>query len=223
MYLFPCFVRVHARVRAGAGKTTTVSILTGLIAPTAGDAVVFGASVVNDIARIRDMTGVCPQHDILFDDLTVEEHLQLFGGLKGLRGVELMHRMNEMLTDLGLQEKRNARASTLSGGQKRRVSVAIAMMGDPRLLLLDEPTSGLDPAARRQVWGMIQKHKQGRVIILTTHFMDEADILGDRIALMARGRLRVAGSSLYLKKKFGAGYHLSVLLPALATAPSSSA
>jgi len=107
-------------VRSGAGKTTTVSMLTGLYPPTSGDALVYGHSIVNDMPAIRDLVGVCPQHDILFEQLTVEEHLRLYGGIKGLEGPALTARVAEMIADVGLQEKAQSWAGHLSGGQKRR-------------------------------------------------------------------------------------------------------
>lgn len=194
----------------GAGKSTVVSMLTGLYEASEGDALVYGLSIADDMERIRDAIGVCPQHDTLFEQLSVEEHLRLCGGIKGLSGAVLSKRIDDIIAELGLQEKRYTWAGKLSGGQRRRVSVAMACIGNPRLLILDEPTSSLDPSARRHVWSMIQRNKANRVTILTTHFMEEADLLGDRIALMARGKLRVCGSSLFLKNRFGLGYHLNL-------------
>ena len=194
----------------GAGKTTLAGILTGLMPASSGDARVFGASVNGNISAVQAQTGLCPQHDVLLDQLTVREHLQLWGGIKLLQGQALSARVEELIEDVGLGEKADALAGTLSGGQRRRLSVAIALVGSPRLLILDEPTSGLDPAARRLIWAAIAKHKAGRVTLLITHFMDEAELLGDRVLLMARGRLRVAGSPLFLKSRLGLGYTLSV-------------
>ena len=183
-------------------------MLTGLYPPSGGDALVLGHSLVSSMPRIRELIGVCPQDNVLFPELSIEEHLHLYGGIKGLSGDVLAARVNSMLDALGLQDKRHAWSRTLSGGQKRRLSVAVAAIGDPPVLYLDEPTSGLDPVARRQVWALIQKLRTNRVVILTTHFMDEADVLGDRIAIMARGRVRVCGTSLHLKHAFGLGYRL---------------
>ena len=109
-----------------------------------------------------------------------------------------------------MMEKADAQVKTLSGGMKRRLNVAMAIIGDPRVIFLDEPTSGMDPTSRREIWQLLEKRKQGHVIVLCTHFMDEADFLGDRIVVMSKGRLQVAGSSLFLKGKFGIGYHMSV-------------
>ncbi len=118
--------------------------------------------------------------------------------------------MLRTLKKVNLDKKKDARARTLSGGQKRKLSVAIALVGDSKLVMLDEPTSGMDLTARRELWNMLKEEKEGRVMVLTTHFMDEADILGDRIGIMANGTLLCCGSSLFLKNKFGVGYRLNI-------------
>lgn len=115
------------------------------------------------------------------------------------------------MTDVGIIDKRNALASTLSGGNKRKLSVCIALCGNSKFVILDEPTSGMDLSARRQLWNMLKKQKKDRIILLTTHYMDEADILGDRIAIMSNGKLEALGSSIFLKSKFGVGYSLTVV------------
>ncbi|RZB39263.1 ATP-binding cassette sub-family A member 5-like, partial [Asbolus verrucosus] len=163
----------------GAGKTTLFNILTGLTAPTSGTAYIFGYDVrdPNDMDEIRRMTGVCPQHDILFDNLTPKEHLEFFAAVKGippnLREFEVM----KTLRDIDLTDKANASAKHLSGGQKRKLSIGIAVIGDPKIIILDEPTAGVDPYSRRHMWSVLQNRRHGKVILLTTHFMDEADIL----------------------------------------------
>ena len=185
-------------------------MLTGLIPPTSGTALVMGKDVSSEMAEIRRDLGVCPQHDILFADLTVREHLSLFGTFKGIHGAELNKAVEDMIRAVGLEEKANVMSKQLSGGMKRKLSVGIAFMGGSKVVLLDEPTSGMDPYSRRFTWDVIKKMRVNRTIILTTHFMDEADILGDRIAIMAEGKLRCAGSSLFLKNKFGVGYTMSI-------------
>ncbi|XP_070574890.1 phospholipid-transporting ATPase ABCA3-like isoform X2 [Ptychodera flava] len=192
----------------GAGKTTTMSMLTGLFPPTAGTARVNGFDIVTDMDSIRQSLGLCPQHNILFDRLTVKEHLKFFLGLKGIVGEEAEAYCTDMINDLKLVDKTNSQSSQLSGGMKRKLSVGIALIGRPKVVLLDEPTSGMDPYARRSTWDLLLKHKHGKTFILTTHSMDEADLLGDRIAIMARGNLICSGSSLFLKNKYGVGYHL---------------
>ncbi|ETP35909.1 hypothetical protein F442_16025 [Phytophthora nicotianae P10297] len=195
----------------GAGKTTIISMLTGLIPPTAGDATLYGCSIKRDFNELRRVIGICPQHDVLFQDLTVEEHLLLFATMKQISRGELKSSVEKMIESVGLTEIRHALAKTLSGGQKRKLSVALAFLGGSKLVFLDEPTSGMDPYSRRFTWNLLQQSREDRVIVLTTHFMDEADILGDRIAILADGQLRCAGSSLFLKNRFGAGYNLTMI------------
>ncbi|XP_064606780.1 phospholipid-transporting ATPase ABCA3-like [Liolophura sinensis] len=195
----------------GAGKTTTMSMLTGFVPPTSGTALVNGFDIRTDIAKVRETLGLCPQHDILFDSLTVKEHLQFFATLKGHPDNLVQDEVNDIMSIVGLQEKGNAHASTLSGGQKRKLSVGIALVAGSKVIFLDEPTSGMDPQARREVWTILQRFKKDRTILLTTHFMDEADILGDRIAIMAEGVIKCCGTSLFLKNKYGSGYHLTLV------------
>ncbi|XP_031848316.1 cholesterol transporter ABCA5 isoform X1 [Nomia melanderi] len=198
----------------GAGKTSLFNILTGLTAPTAGTALIFGYDVrdFNDMQMIRSMTGVCPQHDILFDLLTPREHLEFFAAVRGIPRSMIEHEVKKTLKDIDLSEKADTFAKYLSGGQKRKLSVGIAIIGDPKIIILDEPTAGVDPYSRRQMWSFLQSRRHGKVILLTTHFMDEADILADRKAVISKGKLRCCGSSLFLKNKFGIGYHLTMVL-----------
>ncbi|KAG7209072.1 hypothetical protein KM043_015226 [Ampulex compressa] len=198
----------------GAGKTTLFNILTGLTAPTAGTALIFGYDVrdSNDMQVIRSMTGVCPQHDILFDLLTPREHLEFFAAVRGIPRSMIEHEVKKTLKGIDLVEKADTFAKYLSGGQKRKLSVGIAIIGDPKIIILDEPTAGVDPYSRRQMWSFLQSRRHGKVILLTTHFMDEADILADRKAVISKGKLRCCGSSLFLKNKFGIGYHLTLVL-----------
>ncbi len=207
MYLNQIFVLLGHN---GAGKTSTISVLSGLLGYTSGHAKIFGMDIGSQMEDIRKTMGVCPQHDILYDDLTVKEHLELFCTFKGRSGKETAKEIDKMIMDLGLWEKRDERAKSLSGGQKRRLSVGIAFIGDSKFIVLDEPTSGMDTSARRHIWEMLKDYKAGRIILLTTHFMDEADNLGDRIAIMSHGRLECCGSSVFLKNKFGVGYNLTI-------------
>lgn len=192
----------------GAGKTTTMSMLTGMIPPTSGTALVSGKDIRTDMVGIRQSLGLCPQHNILFDELTVEEHLAFYGRLKGVPKDDLQEEILTYLTLIDLKDKRSTQSQRLSGGMKRKLSVCIAFCGDSKVVLLDEPTSGMDPQARRALWDVIQEEKRGRTVLLSTHFMDEADILGDRIAIMGMGVIQCCGSPFFLKKKLGAGYHL---------------
>ncbi|CAG5129798.1 unnamed protein product [Candidula unifasciata] len=195
----------------GAGKTTTMAMLTGFYPPTSGTALVNGYDIRHEISDVRNSLGLCPQHDILFDNLTVEEHMIFFGLLKGVPKADVIPQCTEMLTDMELFPKLKAKAKTLSGGMKRKLSVCIALIGNSKVVFLDEPTSGLDPNARRNIWTVLQKNRAGRTMVLSTHYMDEADLLGDRIAIMAEGIVKCCGSSLFLKKKYGAGYHMVVV------------
>eukprot|EP00123_Amoebidium_parasiticum_P018720 comp24269_c0_seq1/m.45256 comp24269_c0_seq1/g.45256 ORF comp24269_c0_seq1/g.45256 comp24269_c0_seq1/m.45256 type:complete len:1770 (-) comp24269_c0_seq1:99-5408(-) len=192
----------------GAGKSTTMHILTGLYEPTGGTAYINGHDIRTDMEGCRESLGLCPQVNTLFNLLTVEEQLYFFGRLKGIDAHSISKEINLMLDDLEMPEKRHVFPNGLSGGMKRKLCVGIALIGGSKVVFLDEPTSGMDPAARRATWELIVKNKPGRTILLTTHFMDEADLLGNRIAIMAEGNLRALGSSLFLKKRFGVGYQM---------------
>jgi len=207
----------------GAGKSTTIGILTGLFPPTAGSVDIYGMCVSRDpfhgFREVRQQMGICPQHSVLYDELTVREHLELIAAYKGIpivavRGVTVVRprarASREAAEEVGLGEKYHTRAKNLSGGMKRKLSVAMALLGDPRFVLLDEPSSGMDPHSRRSIWELLKRKRQGRVILLTTHFMDEADVLGDRILIMSKGQLQCSGSPLFLKMRFGIGYNLTV-------------
>jgi len=198
----------------GAGKTTLISMLTGMLTPTSGYATIGGKDIRREMDGIRQGIGICLQHDCLFPELTVREHVAFFARIKGMYSkmsyTDAEEKVDASIDDVALGEKRNTLSKNLSGGMKRKLSVAIAFCGDSETVLLDEPTSGMDPFSRRFTWNVIRQYRQNRCIILTTHFMDEADILGDRIAIMAEGQLRCLGSSLFLKKTYGVGYQLTI-------------
>jgi len=197
----------------GAGKSTTMNIMSGLSPPTAGDILIYNKSVRKSPSAIQSELGICPQEDILFKDLTALEHLQLYSGLKGAENSrELEDVLYNRLKAVQLYTVRNARAKTYSGGMKRRLSMIISTIGDPRVILLDEPTTGMDPVNRRYVWKFIEEFKKDRCIILTTHSMEEADALGDDIVIMSKGVIKAIGNSIHLKNKFGNGYRISVLV-----------
>eukprot|EP00055_Hartaetosiga_balthica_P006636 m.21271 g.21271 ORF g.21271 m.21271 type:complete len:1697 (+) comp5336_c0_seq2:82-5172(+) len=193
----------------GAGKTTLHSIITGMHRPTAGKVFVNGMDLALDSTHVkmRSSMGVCPQQDILYDVLTVQEHVELYASIKGIHDTA---KINSLLDEIDLMDKKNEFAAGLSGGQKRKLSVGIALIGDPKILCLDEPSSGMDPYSRRKLWELLQSKRQGRVTLLTTHYMQEADILADRKAILSRGRIQCVGSSLFLKSTFGVGYHLNI-------------
>ncbi|XP_008049206.2 ATP-binding cassette sub-family A member 2-like, partial [Carlito syrichta] len=195
----------------GAGKTTTMSILTGLFPPTSGSATIYGHDIRTEMDAIRKNLGMCPQHNVLFDRLTVEEHLWFYSRLKSMAQEEIRRETDKMIEDLELSNKRHSLVQTLSGGMKRKLSVAIAFVGGSRAIILDEPTAGVDPYARRAIWDLILKYKPGRTILLSTHHMDEADLLGDRIAIISHGKLKCCGSPLFLKGAYGDGYRLTLV------------
>ncbi|XP_026872164.2 phospholipid-transporting ATPase ABCA1b [Electrophorus electricus] len=195
----------------GAGKTTTMSILTGLFPPTSGTAYIMGKDIRSELSAIRQSLGVCPQHNVLFSMLTVEEHVWFYARLKGLSEEEVKAEMDQILFDTGLPHKRRSRTSQLSGGMQRKLSVALAFVGGSKVVILDEPTAGVDPYARRGIWDLLLKYRAGRTIILSTHHMDEADILADRIAIISHGKLCCVGSSLFLKTHLGTGYYLTLV------------
>ena len=195
----------------GAGKTTTIAMLTGLIPPTSGDATIDGRRCSTEMRTIRESLGVCPQQNVLFEPLSPTLHLRLFGALKGLRGAELHKAIDALLQMVMLSERAHVKSAVLSGGQKRKLCLAISLIGGSSTLFLDEPTSGMDPHSRRSIWQLLRAQREGRTLVLTTHFLDEAEMLADRIAIMAEGRLRCCGSPIFLKAKFGVGYRLTVV------------
>lgn len=171
----------------GAGKSTIISMLTGLIGKSEGEASIYGNDLFEEMDQVREFMGICPQHDVLFDLLTPREHLEIFYDFKGGDPAKKSYEIESLIADVGLTIDQNKKACQLSGGNKRKLSVAIALCGGSKLVLLDEPTSGMDLGARRGLWDMLKNYKRDRIIILTTHYMDEADVLGDRIGIMARG------------------------------------
>ena len=195
----------------GAGKSTLISMLVGILAPSSGFGLVSGLDIEQDMQEIRRNLGYCPQHDILWEELTAMEHLLLFSQLKGRSRLQAATESKSKLTQVSLFDVKDALVGTFSGGMKRRLSVAIASIGDPAVMIMDEPTTGMDPLSKREVWELIKQLKRDRCILLTTHSMEEADILSDRIAIMTNGKLQCCGSSLRLKSSYGRGYRLSII------------
>ncbi|CAM5096965.1 unnamed protein product [Natator depressus] len=197
---------------SGTGKTTLMNILCGLCPPSDGFASVYGhrISEIDEMLDVRKITGVCPQLDIHFDVLTVEENLSIFAHIKGISPNLLIQEVQKVMNDLDMQPIRDNQAKKLSGGQKRKLSIGIAVLGSPKVLLLDEPTAGMDPCSRHIVWNLLKNRQANRVTVFSTHFMDEADILADRKAVISQGMLKCVGSSLFLKTKWGIGYRLSM-------------
>lgn len=194
----------------GAGKTTFASMITGLHQPTRGSLIVDGIDAIKNPEKARQTMGLCPQHDVLYDELTCSEHLRLFATVKGCPEEDMKGEVTKILDQLGLTDKANVLSKDLSGGMKRRLSLGMAMINNTKILILDEPTSGLDPEARRGVWDFLLSIRKDRVILLTTHWMEEADVLGDRIAIMSTGQIKCCGSSVFLKRTFAGGYHLRI-------------
>ncbi|KAG9276791.1 retinal-specific ATP-binding cassette transporter-like isoform X1 [Astyanax mexicanus] len=195
----------------GAGKTTTMSILTGLFPPTSGTAFIYGKDIRTDMDTIRHSLGMCPQHNIIFHHMTVAEHILFYSLLKGRPLAEAQQEVENMLEDFGLPHKRNEQTQNLSGGLQRKLSVAMAFVGGAKVVFLDEPTSGVDPYSRRSIWDLLLKYRPGRTVILSTHHMDEADLLSDRVAIISQGRLHCCGSPLFLKSMLGAGFYLTLV------------
>jgi ATP-binding cassette subfamily A (ABC1) protein 3 len=193
----------------GAGKTTTMSMVSGLLKQSSGSITIMGKDTMDQSPGEMKVLGICPQTNPIYETLTCYEHLRLYCAVKGRDFSET--EVDKILEDLDLKEKKHYVASLLSGGQKRKLCVAIAFIGGSRVVLLDEPTSGMDTYARRYLWEMLRTYKRDRVIILSTHYMDEADYLGDRIGIMGAGRLITCGSSLFLKQRFGKGYELTIV------------
>ena len=194
----------------GAGKTTFASMLTGLYQPTDGELKVDGVDAIKSPELARRRMGLCPQFDVLYDELTCEEHLRLFAVVKNCPPARVNSEVTHVLDQLGLSFKRRVLSKDLSGGMKRRLSLGMAMINNTKILILDEPTSGLDPEARRGVWDFLLSIRKERLIMLSTHWMEEADVLGDRIAIMSRGRVICCGSSVFLKRVYAGGYHLRI-------------
>uniref|UniRef100_A0A8C0W945 ABC transporter domain-containing protein n=1 Tax=Castor canadensis TaxID=51338 RepID=A0A8C0W945_CASCN len=155
------------------------------------------------MVQVRKSLGLCPQEDLLFPDLTVAEHLYFYSVIKGVPPEKHSKEMDNMLSTFGLLQKHDVFSQDLSGGMKRKLSIIIAFIGDSKVVILDEPTSGMDPVSRRATWDLLLQHKENRTILLTTHHMDEADVLGDCIAIMVKGTLQCCGSSIFLKKLYG--------------------
>lgn len=195
----------------GAGKTTLMSMLCGVVSMSTGDARVFGHSISQNMTSIHSVMGVCPQEDVLWPELTPWEHLKLFAILKRLPWSDHHRIISDSLVEVGLFDVRHRITNKLSGGMKRRLSVAIALIGNVKILMLDEPTAGLDPRNRLEIWTIIERIKQNRVVILTTHSMLEASTLADKIAVMAVGRLRAVGSPQHLIQRYGKGHQINLI------------
>lgn len=199
----------------GAGKTTTMKILTGYVHPTSGSATLGGFDAISQQSQARRIIGYCPQFDALLDLLTVREHLELFADLKGIRRQDKKQEVDGFIERMDLKRFENKLTHTLSGGNKRKLSAALALMGRPRVVFLDEPSTGMDPAARRFMWGVIRDvAASGCSVMLTTHSMEECEALCAKIGMLVDGQLLCLGSAQHLKARFGRGYSVEAKLAA---------
>lgn len=180
----------------GAGKTTTIKMLTGLAEPTTGDAWIMDKSIKTSMHQVKQFIAVSPQETAVAPNLTVEENIRLIAGIYGRKTPA-----NDLISALGLDSVRNKRAGKLSGGYQRRLSIAMALVSEPKILFLDEPTLGLDVIARSELWDLIRTLKGKITIILTTHYMEEAEALSDRVGIMKDGKLLFVGTSDEVKQR----------------------
>ncbi len=186
----------------GAGKTTTVEILEGLRNPTAGKATIFGIDVSKDYSSLRDRVGILPQSFEPFDMLKPTEAIQYWSGLYDMKLTS--KEVSGLIDRVGLSERKSIVSKKLSGGEKRKLGIALSLINDPELLFLDEPTTGLDPKARRDLWGLIEEiRRKGATVFLTTHYLDEAERLADDVAIMHKGKIVARGSPQGLITKYG--------------------
>jgi ABC-2 type transport system ATP-binding protein len=186
----------------GAGKTTTVEILEGLRNPTSGNATIFGIDVSKDYSGLRNRVGILPQNFEPFDELKPPETIEYWAGLYDMKVTK--KDVNDLLERVGLTERKNVNSKKLSGGEKRKLGIALSLINNPELLFLDEPTTGLDPRARRDLWRLVEEiRKKGTTVFLTTHYLDEAEKLADDVAIMLKGKIVARGSPRDLITQYG--------------------
>lgn len=195
----------------GSGKSTCLNILTGVVSPSSGDALYDGESMIYQMEKIRSDLGVCLQHDVIFDAMSAYQTMQLFAVIRGIPLKKVKGEIKEKLEMVKLWKYRNQTASTYSGGMKRRLSLAIACLGDPSYLILDEICSGVDPAARQLIWDVLGKLKKDRSVLLSTHDLHEAEIVADKVVILALGRCRGLGTTQHLKNRYGGGFSVQVV------------
>ena len=185
----------------GAGKTTTIKMLSTLILPTSGEVKINGLDVIKDRQKVKEILNVSPQETAIAPNLSVRENLEFMAGVYQIKNKE--EKIKELISMFKLDDVLNQKAKTLSGGWQRKVSIAMALINDPKILFLDEPTLGLDVIARKELWSVIEKQKGKITIILTTHYMEEAESLSDIIGIMAKGNLVDVGTAKELIKRAG--------------------
>lgn len=195
----------------GAGKTTTFKMLTGDESITSGDAWLKGVSHRLNMNTVHKSIGYCPQFDALFEELTGREHLEIYCRLRGIPKDEIPAMLNDLAIELNLDKHLDKRACQYSGGNKRKLSTALALIGHPVVVYLDEPTTGMDPGAKRCLWNVVNSlRKTGKTIVLTSHSMDECEALCTRLVIMVNGEFKCIGSVQHLKNKFSRGFSLTV-------------
>ncbi|QOR35062.1 ABC transporter ATP-binding protein [Clostridium sp. 'deep sea'] len=185
----------------GAGKTTTIKMLCCLLTATSGDAILLGDSIINNSEAVKQKINVSPQETAVAPNLTVKENLEMFAQIYGSNKKQAKQKASEMIKTFSLSEKANTRAKSLSGGMQRRLSIALALISNPQIIFLDEPTLGLDVRARRELWKHIKSLKGKITIVLTTHYLEEAEALADRIAIMHNGNLQALGTVNEIKEQ----------------------
>ena len=183
----------------GAGKSTTIKMLSCLIPVTEGDAFLSGHSIVSESMKVKQVINVSPQETAVAEKLSVRENLELIARIYGFNKKESKQKAQEFIEKFGMEEYAKSKAKTLSGGWQRRLSIAMALITEPEIIFLDEPTLGLDVLARRELWRVIEKLKGKITIVLTTHYLEEAEALSDRIGIMAKGELKAVGTANELK------------------------
>ena len=194
----------------GAGKSTLIKMISGIYEPSNGDIFYNGRSIVTDKDFLFENIGICQQEDIFFDYLTVSEHLEYMCQIKG--GNNNINEVKELITKIGLEEKSNSICKTLSGGQKRKLCTALALIGNSNIILLDEPTSGMDHTSKKCLLDFLKNYQKNKIILITTHSLDEAEYLGDRIGIMCDGNFICCGTSSYLKSKYPCGININLLI-----------
>ena len=187
----------------GAGKTTTIKMLTGLTRPTSGEAYVMGRSINTELAKVKKLVSVSPQETAVAPNLTVRENLEFIAGIYGMDRKHTKEKTDELVREFSMEEVEKSKAKTLSGGWQRRLSIAMALITEPKILFLDEPTLGLDVIARRELWQIINSVKKNVTIVLTTHYMEEAEKLSDKVAVMVKGEIKAVGTVSELLQRTG--------------------